>query len=228
MTDDRLSRMLLEADPDRFLAAVHSPARLRPALTALFALDITMGGIVAATKEVGLGQIRLAWWREALQHLDRAPPPGEPVLQALHDHVLPLGVSGSALAGMEEGWVALLLAPSLDDRAALGEHAAMRGGRLFTLAAQILGGGTDAARAGEGWALADLSHRLSDDAGKAAARAMAAERLSGWRIPAGAGAARGLFALAAMARDDVSSADRPRRFGPRRQLHFLRYRLIGR
>src|SRR5690606_20854139 len=107
-----------------------------------------------------------------------------------------------------QGWLALLLAPALDDRAALADHAALRGARLFALAATLLGGGgADAERAGEGWALADLSHRLSDAGGRAAARAMAAERLSGWRTPKGAGAARGLFALAALARDDVLRGD---------------------
>lgn len=228
MTDDPLARRLFESDPDRFLSAMHAPAPRRPALVALFALDTTLGGIVAATRDVGLGQIRLAWWREALQHLDVAPPPGEPVLQALHRHVLPRGVSGEMLSTMEEGWVALLLAPALDDAQALADHAALRGGRLFDFAATLLGGGVDAARAGEGWALVDLSRRLSDAKACAAARAMAVERLSGWRIARGAGAARRVLALAAMARDEVLGGAPPRRFGPRHQLRFLWYRLIGR
>ena len=42
--------------------------------------------------------MRLAWWREALQRLDTAPAPGEPVLRELAAAVLPLGVTGTALA----------------------------------------------------------------------------------------------------------------------------------
>ena len=57
-------------------------------------------------------RIRLAWWREALEKLDREAPPPEPVLRALAAAVLPT-VGGAELAAMEEGWSALLSGDAL-------------------------------------------------------------------------------------------------------------------
>ena len=88
--------MIELADPERALAIAYAPAEHRPALTALFALDERLAGIVAATTEPTIGLIRLAWWRESLEKLDREPPPAEPLLQALAS-LLPLGLTGVAL-----------------------------------------------------------------------------------------------------------------------------------
>ncbi|WP_306286394.1 hypothetical protein [Sphingomonas sp. Ant20] len=76
--------------------------------------------------------MRLTWWYEALGRLDTAPPPAEPVLQALARHVVPQ-VGSATLATIAEGWEALLETP-LDD-AAVERFARLRGGQLFAAAA---------------------------------------------------------------------------------------------
>ncbi len=84
------------------------PAGVRPAVTALWALDEQFAHIVASTREPMIGEMRLVWWRDALVRLDGSAPPGEPLLQALSRDVLPAGLTGAEMSAMEEGWAVLL------------------------------------------------------------------------------------------------------------------------
>ncbi len=209
-------------DPERALALTYAPAGgRRVALAALLALDDTLGDVVRTTTQPAIGQIRLAWWRDSLKRLDSAPPPAMPVLEGLATHVLPLGVSGARLAAMVDGWDVLIEQEVLD-AAALAEFAAGRGGVLFGIAAEVLGGdAAGAARPGEGWALIDLA-RYSQDAG-VAARAMeqAGE-------PLGAtlrGVPRSLGLLALAARLDRAGAPHG---GPTRAARLAWFGLSGR
>ncbi|NIJ08301.1 phytoene synthase [Sphingomonas vulcanisoli] len=213
-------------DPERALAVAYAPADKRAALTALFALDERMGAIVGATKETHVGLIRLAWWRESLERLDHAPPPAEPLLGLIAAEVLPLGVTGKALAGIEHGWSALL--DGVPDAAAITRHGQERGMRLFRLAARLLSNeDARAGAAGEGWALADLGHRHSDAKVQTEARAQARAALSGvsGRWP------RALLPLAALARLARIDADTPgvrRQGSPGRLMRLLALRLTRR
>lgn len=228
MTDDALFADLLAQDPDRFLATSHCPRPARAGVAALFALDLAFGHALATTREPMLGEMRLAWWRETLEKLDRAEPPAEPVLAALAAHVIPAGIGGEELAAMEEGWLALL--DDRLDRAALTQHARRRGAVLFALIARRLGAADiedDLLTAGEGWAFADLSRRLGEPAVSALARDEARARLAGWRIPGKAGPARPLLALAALARHDVAGTSPYRPGSPARQLRYLWHRALA-
>lgn len=98
---------------DRSLAILAVPSRHRPAIETLFALDARLAGIVRATREPMVGQMRLTWWHEALTKLDGAPAPAEPLLRDVQQHLLPAGVSGARLAGMIDGWEELIVADAL-------------------------------------------------------------------------------------------------------------------
>ncbi|THD36529.1 MAG: hypothetical protein E7773_05815 [Sphingomonas sp.] len=195
-------------DPTRTLALSYAPADRRAALEALFALDAALGQVLRTTREPMVGQMRLAWWREALVRLDGAPAPGEPVLQALAADALPRGASGRVLAGMVDGWEPLL--GTIDD-AALADHARLRGGILFAQASAVLGAGARDAfdDAGRGWALGDLAAHLSDPALAARARDMAAPLLAQATRRRWSRNARALGALAHAARMDLSGPAAP-------------------
>jgi phytoene synthase len=125
---------------------------VRPALAALFALDRVLAEVPDSVSDPMVGAIRLAWWREALAALDSAKAPDEPHLQAAAAKLLPRGLPGADLAGLEERWGARL-AGDLDEDA---EHAAEAegGARLFSLAARLLGGDLAIAEAlGRCWAV---------------------------------------------------------------------------
>ncbi|KQM27115.1 MULTISPECIES: squalene/phytoene synthase family protein [unclassified Sphingomonas] len=209
-------------DPERGLALAYAPDDgRRAALSALLALDAALGDVVRSTTQPALGQIRLAWWREQLVKLDDAAPPAMPVLEALSRDVLPRGVSGRALSGIVDGWDVLIEEEALDD-AALERFAVERGGRLFALAAAMLGGDAAVAeRLGQGWALFDLARHQSDAAVAARADRQAGVRLAG---PLG-GVARSLGMLALSARLELDGVPQG---GPKRAARLMWFGLAGR
>ena len=139
---------------DRDLVRLHWPVELRPAFDALFAIDDALADVVASSTEPALGAIRLAWWREALQRLDSAPPPAEPRLQAAARELLESGISGEELSGLEDGWAALL------DQQADGDRIADRGAQLFSISGRLLGAADSKLDdAGQLFSFADLARR---------------------------------------------------------------------
>lgn len=106
---------------------------MRPAFDALFGIEDALLDVVTSSTQPALGAIRLAWWREALERLDTSPPPPEPRLQAAAVELLPRGVSGEMLAGLEDGWATLLDEEPEIER--IGES----GARLFAIGAKLLG-----------------------------------------------------------------------------------------
>ena len=157
MAPDALAERVRAADLDRYLATLYAPATLRPALYALHALDLELLDVARSTSEPMIGLIRLAWWRDALERLDAAPPPAQPLLEALAERVLPLGVTGLELSRLESGFAPLIETP-LDVEAYL----AGRGATLFTLAARLGDDNANAAGAGRLWAAGEL-RRLRDE-----------------------------------------------------------------
>ena len=220
----------MQADPERALALDYATVELRSALHALFALDDAFGQVLRTTTEPMIGQMRLAWWHEALAKLDAAPPPAQPVLQGLADAVLPRGVSGAALAELVTGWEALIEAETIDE-AVMRAHADARGGGVFAVAAVVLGQ-SDArvAAAGRGWALADLSRHLSAAGAAARARALAEAALAEALAGAWPARLRPLGALALIARMNLKVAgDAPIPAGaPRRVARLMLHRMTGR
>ena len=179
---------------DRDLIRHYWPVELRPAFDALFAIDDVMAGVVASSTQPALGAIRLAWWREALERLDHHPPPPEPRLQAAAAELLPRGVTGKALADLEDGHVTLL--DEHPDRDRLGAS----GAALFAIGATLLG--ADDARlaaAGRLYAFATAARRglaaIPDDARP--------DVPAGYRFPR---ALRPLTGLARLAARDIARA----------------------
>jgi phytoene synthase len=217
--------MTPDFDPELRLALAYVPASRRPAVEALWRLDAALGAVLVTGREPMISRIRLAWWRESLEKLDLAPPPAEPVLEAAARFLLPAGMTGADLAGMEAGWSVLadtgLL--SADD---LDAYARGRGGLLFGFAARLLGSApAQSAAGGEAWALVDLARRSSNPAEAAAAlaAARAREMPARWPTPL-----RPLGMLASLARRDAKRGTVERQGSPRRMLAMLGHRLIGR
>lgn len=192
----------------------------------MFALDERFGTIVASTGEPMIGLMRLAWWREALERLGFDPPPEEPLLALLGDKLLSRGVTGTALAAIEDGWAALI--DGEPDAETIARHGRERGRNLFMAAATILE--ADDPRlgiAGEVWALADLGYRHSVE--QVRQTALARARMLAAGLPKGrwASAARPLAALFVLAARDAASVERAQG-SPGRLLRMLALRLTGR
>lgn len=212
-------------DPERALSLAYAPAVKRSALAALWRLDERLEQALRASDEPIIRCIRLAWWRDALAALDGMPPAAEPLLRDVAAHILPLGIMGMELAAIEEGWAVLADGPPFD-ATTVECHARLRGRTLFSLAARILSGSTPAfvAKAGEGWALADMIIKgtLHPDAGQIAAKGPAELRGVVWPRPL-----RPLGMLSVLARRNLRSP-RERRGSPSRIVRALWHRLSGR
>lgn len=216
--------MTLDLDPDRKLALAYVPAGARPAVEALWRLDASLASILATGTQPLISQMRLAWWREALERLDSAPPPAEPLLQALAAHVLP-AVSGAELAAMEEGWLVLLSDAALQPED-LSRYAECRGSLLFGYAARLLGEPSfPIEAAGMQWALADLarhSRRVAEVETGLPALKNGSKRKWPKRL-------RPLGMLAMLARRDLERlGTKPEKAGsPARMLRMIRHRVTG-
>lgn len=140
---------------------------VQPALRALWDIDLAFADVVSTTLTMQLGAIRLAWWRERLEELDKGvAPPAEPRLQAVAATLIPAGVSGVELARLEYCWLALLSPFPWDD--VVAEAVAERGTILFGIGAQLLGReAAEGAPFGVVWSLADVARRCSDEQSRA-------------------------------------------------------------
>lgn len=197
----------------------------RAAVGALWRLDAALGGALAGGREPMMGRIKLAWWREALERLDRQKPPAEPVLEELAALVV-ASVSGAELALMEEGW-AVLADPEPLSAGDLHTYAKGRGRLLFRYTARLLGLDAGALEsAGEAWALVDLARHCTTAEDADVALAAARERLQQARWPA---QLRPLGMLSILAQRDADPARPPwePRGAPGRMARMLRHRLIG-
>ena len=192
---------------------LHWPVPLRPAFDALFDIDDAMAEVVARSSEPTLAAIKLAWWRESLEKLDREPPPPEPRLQAAVQELLPRGITGRELAALESGWATLL-----DESPDVGLVEG-RGETLFELGARLIGANHDGvAQAGRLYALIEVTRCGLHDLRGAA-------RVPATRFPA---KLRPLTALASLARRDLLRRSQEAEATPGRSWTLIRHRLSGR
>jgi 15-cis-phytoene synthase len=144
------SALVREADKDRFIAALFAPAGVRDDLLTLYAADIELARIPQLAKQQIAGEIRLQWWREAVDGSNAHEAEANPVANALMKVVARHGLSRSALHAMIDARGSELFPEPFSTTGDTlvwcdGLHAAQ-----LRLAARIL----DAARATEADALA--------------------------------------------------------------------------
>jgi phytoene synthase len=168
-------------------------------------LDRRLARIVGRTHEPMLGQMRLAWWREALGKPAGQRPRGDVVLDGIGQH---WRGREAFLVQMVDGWEVLVTAQSLGSAEAEAFSAGR--GAFFAGLADDPAAGPLAARlaaAGRCWALADAAAGVSDPGECAAlvAAGLAAEPTAG-RIPR---ALRGLAVLEALALRSLARGGRP-------------------
>jgi phytoene synthase len=193
--------------PEAELALAWSRPNQRARLRSALELDRRLARIVARTQEPMLGQMRLAWWRDALAKPVAERPRGDAVLDALGDH---WRGRESALAAMVDAWEVLVTAERLGPEEAAG-FGARRGAFFAALAPDDAAPGL-AERlevAGRCWALADAAAGVSDAGERAvlvAAGLDAASPRGSSRIPA---ALRGLAVLEALSLRALRAGGRP-------------------
>lgn len=127
-------------DHDRFLTLIFAPAPKRARLIALYAFNAEIARVREAVSEPMLGQIRLQWWREAIEAIGRGEAAG-------HEAAIALGESFTAAELHGEKLVALIDARERDlddepfvDMNALEAYADATSATLMLLAGFALAG----------------------------------------------------------------------------------------
>ncbi len=148
-------------DYDRWLTALFAPADDRRGLMALYALNLELAKSWEAVSEPLLGEIRLQWWREAVDGAFAGTPRTEPVTQALAAAIAVHGLSRTLFDRLIDARARDLYLQVPESIEALETYVAETAGTLTELAVECLGATSDASRqaardVGIGWALVGL------------------------------------------------------------------------
>jgi phytoene synthase len=209
--------------PEVELALSWSRRGVRNSLAIALRLDRRLARIVARTSEPMLGQMRLAWWREALAKPAGDRPRGDAVLDGVANH---WAGREAALAAMVDGWEVLVTA----ERLGPNEADILGSGRGAFFAALAPEASPAQARrlvaAGRCWALADAAARVADTDERAVlvAAGLAAQE-TGARFPPGL---RGLAVLEGLALRALRRGGRPLMEGRGASLAALRAAIFRR
>jgi phytoene synthase len=155
------AELLRRYDRDRFLTCLFAPPERREALFAVHAFGHEVAKVAEIVTEPMAGQIRLQWWREALDGIYAGAPRkhhvAEPLSKAVRDHDLSRGELDRLLDAREQD-LDEYPPPDLD---ALESYADGTGGTLARLGLEVLGVRDSASRSAAGhigtaWALTGL------------------------------------------------------------------------
>jgi 15-cis-phytoene synthase len=190
--------------PELTLAMAWTPQKVREPLRIAFELDQRLARIVARTTEPMLGQMRLAWWREALGKPVGDRPRGDAVLDAIGQHWVEREV---ALMAMVDGWEVLITAEHLTASKAAA-FAEGRGAFFAALAPLETGAVQQRIKsAAARWALADAVTGISEPDERTVLLAAAPPKeTSGAKMPP---PLRGLAVLDALAQRAIFRGGRP-------------------
>jgi phytoene synthase len=130
-----------EHDPDRFLSALFAPADKRARLFTLYAFNHELARIGESVREPMMGEIRLQWWREAVESACAGTPRDHEVVVALAHLFEATDVPGALFAALIDARTRDLPGEDFADIAALEDYADATSGALMRIAVRILGGG---------------------------------------------------------------------------------------
>lgn len=143
MSLDACADLVARADPDRFLAVMAAPPAARPRLLPIYAANVEISRAPWVTSEPMIAEMRLQWWRDALDEIagGRAPRAHEvvtPLAEVLDAEGARL-LDAAAAARRWEVW-----RDPFEDRAALEAYVEATAAGLMWAAARALGAGPEA------------------------------------------------------------------------------------
>ena len=146
--DETVRRIARSGDPDRALAALFAPRKARPDLLALCAFNAELARIAEQVSEPGLGEIRLQWWREAIERARQGEAAGHPVADALGRTLRRRALPAERIARLIDARQFDIATKIMPDGRALETYLQETAGALFVLGAACCGAeGADIDRA---------------------------------------------------------------------------------
>lgn len=128
------------ADKDRYLASLFAPAEARRHLFALYAFNAEIARVREVVRTPMAGEIRLQWWRDALQGEGHGEVRANPVADALIDTVASCRLPVEPLLALVEARSFDLYDDAMPSLDALYGYARKTSSSLIELAVVILGG----------------------------------------------------------------------------------------
>lgn len=127
-----------KADPDRFAAAMASPVAARAVLFSLYAFNVEVSRAPWVTQEPMIAEMRLQWWRDAVEEIEKSKPVRR------HEVVTPLSdVLSADLAPLLDRLVAArrwdIYKDPFEDAAHFERYVQQTAGNLMWAAARALG-----------------------------------------------------------------------------------------
>ena len=149
-----------EADKDRFLAALFAPANRRAALMALYAFNAEIARVREAIRDPMAGEVRLQWWRDAIERPGGGEARANPIASAMLDTIVRFRLPPAGLLALIEARSFDLYNDPMPTLAALDAYADKTSSALIDLAARLLDAHADVAsvvrHAGRAYAIAGL------------------------------------------------------------------------
>ncbi|MEZ5960750.1 MAG: squalene/phytoene synthase family protein [Hyphomonadaceae bacterium] len=139
MTED-LDTLVRRVDEDRWLASRFAPADVRRRLIALYAVNYEIARTSETVREPGLGDVRLEWWRSALEEIHqgrgtRSHPALDAYARAHAQTPFSFGLIEALIAARRTDWEPRPFAT----RAAFDDYVAATAGGLMRLAIEACG-----------------------------------------------------------------------------------------
>ncbi len=158
--------LVREGDPDRWYASLYAPAETRRHLHALAAFSLEVARVREAVSSPMPGELRLQWWRDALQGEARGDVRAHPVAAALDDTLVKARLPRQPLVDLVDARVFDLYddpMPTTNDlEGYCGETASclIRLGSLILAQGSEPGGAAAAGHAGVAYAVTGLLRAL--------------------------------------------------------------------
>jgi phytoene synthase len=153
-------QLVRAADKDRFLASLFAPVNRRPALMALYAFNAEVARVRHVIHDPMAGEVRLQWWRDALERPGGGEARANPVASALLDTIVRFRLPIADLIDLIEARSFDLYDDPMPTLAALEAYADKTSSRLIGLAARLLDPSADtsplAQHAGRAYAITGL------------------------------------------------------------------------
>lgn len=136
--DDYCRAVARTGDRDAFLASLFAPAPARGHLNALSAFAVELAGTRARVSEAMLGELRLQWWRDALDTIHRGDATGNPIADGLGRAIIEHRLAREPLEAMIDARAADLHGEQVESLEALERYLRDTEAPLFSLGAVIL------------------------------------------------------------------------------------------
>lgn len=142
MSFDACAELVERADPDRFRATMAAPVPARRILFPLYAFNVEVARAPWVTKEPMIAEMRLQWWRDALEEIAAGGPARR------HDVVDGLAaVLDPAGAKLLDGLVAArrwdIYSDAFEDAGHLDDYLDATSGHLMWTAARLIGAASE-------------------------------------------------------------------------------------